>query len=235
MRTCVVPAHLIVGLLSATGLGGDVFHCDADRVVETHNREGGWDGLLSDWCGDFPNVSDRVSRTTMGWTGTHGQTGDPSLSAALPKAGDYLLQNQTQYVTPAVGCLAVAWDKTFALTACTGFVRAHTDSTLWVWKYVYRGNGARFVGTEWDTALGGTERDNQYLPDLAGVDPGMGLSAARQCQRHVHMNMLCVVCHALACDEAVLSPQAALGISYSKNVLVSRMEYETREHGFVEV
>jgi len=86
MRRWVAPARLITAPLPATGLvsGG------AGHVAETHEGDGGWDRPLCGRYGDLRNFLDGLTPAAMGRRGTYGPTGTPSLSAALPKAGDNL-------------------------------------------------------------------------------------------------------------------------------------------------
>jgi len=60
------------------------------RVAETPKGKGGWDGALCDRHGDLRHVLDTWTPAVMERMGTYGPTGVPSLSVALPKAGDCL-------------------------------------------------------------------------------------------------------------------------------------------------
>jgi hypothetical protein len=82
MRRCVAPAHLMMALLSVTSLVRG-----ADRVAETRQGDGGWNGLLCDGAGDSRHVLDRLTPVAKGPMGTYGPTGVPSLVTAWREGG----------------------------------------------------------------------------------------------------------------------------------------------------
>ncbi len=62
MRRFAAPARRIVALLLATALAsGVVFRRGTDRVAETLQGKGGWDGALCDRYGDLRHLGMRLS------------------------------------------------------------------------------------------------------------------------------------------------------------------------------
>ena len=91
MRRCVAPAHRMVALLLAAGLvRGAIRPRGADRVAETHQGDGSWEGRSCESGGDGRNVLDRWTPAAMERMGTCRRTGVPSLSTAWWRGGDYL-------------------------------------------------------------------------------------------------------------------------------------------------